>query len=58
MRGWYKCLKKNKEKLYSKPTLNWIYPDESMAKYAEIKNVDIEDMVLLHSCSDGVGVAV
>ena len=31
-----------------KPNLNWIYPDAKMEKYAELKNVDFEDMVLLH----------
>ena len=31
------------------PTVNWIYPDKSLEKDAEIKDVDIEDMVLLHS---------
>ena len=31
------------------PTTNWIYPNEDLAKYAEIKNVDVEDMVLLHT---------
>ena len=30
------------------PTVNWIDPDESLANDAEIKNVDIRDMVLLH----------
>ena len=30
------------------PTVNWILPDETLAEEAEIKNVDIEDMVLLH----------
>ena len=31
------------------PTINWIYPNKALAKYAEIKDVDIEDMVLLHT---------
>ena len=31
-----------------KPTENWIYPDLKMAEFAELKGVDIDDMVLLH----------
>jgi hypothetical protein len=31
-----------------KPSFNWVYPHAKMAKYAELKNVDLEDMVLLH----------
>ena len=31
------------------PIINWIYPNETLKKYAEIKNVDIKDMVLLHT---------
>ena len=30
------------------PTVNWIHPDKSMAKYAEIKCVEFGEMVLLH----------
>ena len=31
-----------------KPTVNYVYPDESMKEYAELKNVEINEMVLLH----------
>ena len=31
-----------------KPTVNWIYPDENMKQFAELKNVEIGEMVLLH----------
>ena len=31
-----------------RPTVNWIYPDKKMAEFAELKNVELEDMVLLH----------
>ena len=30
------------------PTVNWIYPDPRMAEFAELKDVEIDDMVLLH----------
>ena len=30
------------------PSINWIYPDESMNEFAELKNVDMDTMVLLH----------
>ena len=30
------------------PTENWIYPDKDLAEDAELKNVEIRDMVLLH----------
>ena len=32
----------------TKPTVNWIFPDESMKEYAELKNVELEDIVLFH----------
>ena len=31
------------------PTENWIYPDKNLEKDAEIRNVDIQDMILLHT---------
>ena len=31
-----------------KPTVNWVYPEAKMAEYAELKNVDLGEMVLLH----------
>ena len=31
------------------PTINWITPDEELKEDAELQNVDIEDMVLLHT---------
>ena len=31
------------------PTTNWIHPDPKLLKFAELKNVDIETMVLLHN---------
>ena len=31
-----------------KPTVNWIYPDVNLAKHAELKEVEIKDMILLH----------
>ena len=31
-----------------KPTVNWIYPDKNLAEYAELKDVEISDMILLH----------
>ena len=30
------------------PTVNWIYADESLKEFAELKNVEMDDMVLLH----------
>lgn len=30
------------------PTVNWIHPDENLKEDAELKNVQINDMVLLH----------
>ena len=30
------------------PTVNWIHPTKELEKYAEIKNVKLNDMVLLH----------
>ena len=30
------------------PTVNWILPDEALAEDAEIKDVELEDMVLIH----------
>ena len=30
------------------PTENWIYPDKNLEKYAELKDVEIDDMILLH----------
>ena len=30
------------------PTVTWIYPDKNMVKYAELKNVQLDDMVILH----------
>ena len=30
------------------PTVNWILPDEELKEYAELKNVEIDDLVLLH----------
>ena len=30
------------------PIVTWIYPDEELKEYAELKNVEIDDMVLLH----------
>ena len=30
------------------PTINWIYPDKNLAEYAELKDVEISDMILLH----------
>ena len=32
----------------NKPTVNWIYPDESLKEFAELKDVKLNDMVLLH----------
>ena len=29
-------------------TVNWIYPDKSLEKSAELKNVDVGEMVLLN----------
>ena len=31
-----------------KPSVNWFHPDKNMAKFAELKNVELNDMVLLH----------
>ena len=31
-----------------RPTVNWIYPDVNLAKYAELKNVKLDDMTILH----------
>ena len=30
------------------PTVNWVYPDEKMKQFAELKDVEQNDMVLLH----------
>ena len=30
------------------PTVNWIYPDQGMKKFAELKDIDIGEMVLFH----------
>ena len=30
------------------PTVNWIYPDRDMEEFAELKNVDLDIMVLFH----------
>ena len=30
------------------PTVNWTYAEESLKEFAELKNVDMNDMVLLH----------
>ena len=30
------------------PTVNWISPDQEMKQFAELKDVEIDDMVLLH----------
>ena len=30
------------------PTINWIYPDENMKGFAELKDVMLDEMVLLH----------
>ena len=32
----------------TKPTINWIFPDESMKEFAELKDVELEDIVLFH----------
>jgi hypothetical protein len=32
----------------SNPTINWIYPDEHMKEFAELKDVELDEMVLLH----------
>ena len=33
---------------YENPVVNWIYPDEQMKEFAELKDVEIDDIVLLH----------
>ena len=33
-------------------TVNWIYPDESMKEFSELKNVELKDITLLHQ-NDG-----
>ena len=30
------------------PSVNWIIPDEEMKEFAELKNIEIDDIVLLH----------
>ena len=30
------------------PTVNWIYPDKDMEKFAELRNVDLDEMVIIH----------
>ena len=30
------------------PTANWIYPEETLKQFAELKDVDLKDMVLFH----------
>ena len=30
------------------PTVNWIHPDPDLKQYADLENVEIENMVLLH----------
>ena len=30
------------------PSVNWIYPDKGLKKYAELKDVELNDMVVLH----------
>ena len=30
------------------PTVNWIYPDTELGKFAELKDVKLNDMILLH----------
>ena len=30
------------------PTVNWIHPDQDLKKFAELKDVQIDDLVLLH----------
>ena len=32
----------------TKPTVNWIFPDESLKEFAELKDVELEDIVLMH----------
>ena len=32
----------------NQPTENWVYPDQNMAKFAELRNVDLGEMVILH----------
>ena len=40
---------KTKGEKDTNPTINWITPDEELKEDAELQNVDIEDMVLLHT---------
>ena len=30
------------------PTVNWIYPDQNMKEFAELKDIDIGELVLFH----------
>ena len=36
------------KKKNNNPTVNWILPDEDMKTFAEVKNVEFEEMVLFH----------
>ena len=37
-----------KGKMDNKPTVNWIYPDATLVKFALLKNVKLDDMTILH----------
>ena len=30
------------------PTVNWVYPEKTMEQFAELRNVELNDLVLLH----------
>ena len=30
------------------PTVNWVYPDPDLKQFADLKNANIDDMVMLH----------
>ena len=32
----------------SNPSVNWIHPDKDMEKFAELRNVELNNLVLLH----------
>ena len=37
-----------KDSMDKNPTINWICPDEDMKEFAELKDVELDEMVLLH----------
>ena len=41
-----KILTRNRR--FRNPTASWIYPDKNHAKHAELKDVEMENLILFH----------